>query len=50
MNIVNPDECFFLKVNGESMNKIVRNGAYALIRKTDFVENGEIAVVLVNRI
>lgn len=50
MNIVNPDECFFLKVNGESMNKIIRNGAYALIRKTDFVENGEIAVVLVNRI
>lgn len=50
MNIVNPDECFFLKVNGESMNKIIRNGAYALIRKTDFIENGEIAVVLVNRI
>lgn len=48
MNIVNPEECFFLRVNGESMNKIVKNGAYALIRKTDFVENGEIAVVLVN--
>lgn len=50
MDIVNPDECFFLRVNGESMNKEIRNGAYALIRKTDFVENGEIAVVLVNRI
>ena len=48
MDIVNPEECFFLKVNGESMNKEVKNGAYALIRKTDFVENGEIAVVLVN--
>ena len=48
MDIVNPDECFFLKVNGESMNKLIKNGAYALIRKTDFVENGEIAVVLVN--
>lgn len=48
MNVVNPNECFFLKINGESMNKIIRNGAYALIRKTDFVENGEIAVVLVN--
>ena len=48
MNIVDPEECFFLKVNGESMNKLVSNGAYALIRKTDWVENGEVAVVLVN--
>lgn len=48
MNIINPEECFFLKINGESMNKVIKNGAYALIRKTDFVENGEIAVVLVN--
>ena len=39
MNIVNPEECFFLCVNGESMNKVVRNGAYALIRKQDMVEN-----------
>lgn len=49
MNIVNPEECFFLIVNGESMNKEIKNGSYALIRKTDFVENGEIAVVLINR-
>lgn len=48
MNITNPEECFFLRVNGESMNKEIKDGAYALIRKTDFVENGEIAVVLVN--
>lgn len=48
MGIVDPEECYFLRVNGESMNKIIRNGAYALIRKTDWVENGEIAVVLVN--
>lgn len=48
MNINNPEECFFLRVNGESMNKLVRNGAYALIRKQDVVENGDIAVVLVN--
>lgn len=48
MNIANPEECFFLKVNGESMNKIIKNGSYALIRKTDFVNDGEIAVVLVN--
>ncbi len=48
MGIVDPEECYFLRVNGESMNKVIRNGAYALIRKTDWVENGEIAVVLVN--
>jgi repressor LexA len=48
MNINSPDECFFLRVDGESMNKIIKNGAYALIRKTDFVDDGEIAVVLVN--
>ena len=48
MNIVNPEECFFLRVDGESMNKVIRNGAYALIRKQDIVENGEIAAVLVN--
>jgi len=48
MNILNPEECFFLRVNGESMNKEIKNGAYALIRKQEAVENGEIAVVLVN--
>ena len=48
MNIISPEECYFLKVNGESMNKVISNGAYALIRKTDWVENGEIAVILVN--
>ena len=48
MNILNPEEHFFLRVNGESMNKIVKNGAFALIHKQDIVKNGEIAVVLVN--
>ena len=48
MNIINPEECFFLKVNGESMNKVIRNGSYALIRKQDIVNDGDIAVVLVN--
>mgnify|MGYP004469610457 FL=1 len=48
MNIVNPEECFFLRVNGESMNKEIKNGGYALIRKTDSVNDGDIAVVLVN--
>lgn len=48
MGIINPEECFFLLVNGESMDKVIHNGAYALIRKQDIVENGEIAAVLVN--
>lgn len=48
MNIVDPEECFFLRVNGESMNKEIQNGSYALIRKTDSVDDGDIAVVLVN--
>lgn len=48
MGIINPEEHFFLHVNGESMNKVVKNGAFALIHKQDYVENGEIAVILVN--
>lgn len=48
MHIVNPEEHFFLRVNNESMNKIVKNGAFALIHKQDTVNDGEIAVVLVN--
>lgn len=48
MHILNPEEYFFLKVDGESMNKVVKNGAYALIHKQDVVNDGEIAVVLVN--
>ena len=47
-DIVNPEEHFFLKVNGESMNKLIKNGAYALIHKQDIVDEGEIAVILVN--
>lgn len=48
IGITNPEEHYFLRVNGESMNKIIKNGAFALIHKQDTVENGEIAVVLVN--
>lgn len=48
MNIINPEEHFFLRVNGDSMNKVVKDGAFALIHKQEEVENGEIAVVLVN--
>lgn len=48
MEIANPEEYFFLRINDESMNKVVKNGAFALIHKQEVVEDGEIAVVLVN--
>lgn len=48
MKIDNLKDYFFLRVNGESMNKIVKNGAFALIHKQEIVKDGEIAVVLVN--
>lgn len=47
MGIVNPKEHFFLQVNEESMNKIVKNGAFALIHKQDNIDNEEIAVIIV---
>lgn len=48
MGIINPEECFFLRVDGESMNKVIRNGAYALIRKQDTAEDGDIVAAIVN--
>ncbi|MGG5739728.1 LexA family protein [Bacillus cereus group sp. IBL03679] len=44
----NIDELFGLVVNGESMNKIIPNGHYAVLKKQPDVENGEIAAVIVN--
>lgn len=46
--VANPTEIFGLVVHGESMNKIVPNGNYAILRKQSEVENGEIAAVIVN--
>lgn len=48
LDLYNPEEYFFLKIKGDSMNKVIVSGAYALIHKQNFVENGDIAVVLVN--
>jgi SOS-response transcriptional repressors (RecA-mediated autopeptidases) len=42
-------ECFFLKVVGDSMNlSNIVEGSLVLVRVQEEVENGEIAVVLVN--
>lgn len=45
---IDPNECFFLVVHGESMNQLIKNGSYALIHKQDEVENGDVAVILVD--
>lgn len=44
----NIQDLFGLVVNGESMNKIIPNGHYAVLKKQEDVENGEIAAVIVN--
>ena len=43
----NLEEFFILKVDGDSMNNIVDAGEEILIRGTNYVNNGEIAVVTV---
>lgn len=43
-----PEEYFYLKVAGNSMNKKVKNGDYALIHKQDYAEDGDIIVAIVN--
>ncbi len=43
-----PDDYFYLKVAGESMNLKVHNGDYALIHKQDYADDGDIIVAIVN--
>lgn len=43
-----PDDYFYLRVSGESMNLKVHNGDYALIHKQDTAEDGDIVVAIVN--
>lgn len=43
------DKCFYLKVKGDSMNKSrIEDGDLVLVRPQNYVEDGDIAVVLVN--
>lgn len=44
----NGHEYFYLKVKGDSMDRIVRDGDLVLVRRQPHVENGQIAVVYVN--
>lgn len=41
----NADEFYILKVKGNSMNKIVKDGEKILVHSTNYVNNGTIAVV-----
>ena len=43
-----PDDYFYLKVSGESMNLKIHNGDYALIHKQDYADDGDIIVAIVN--
>ncbi|WP_285767022.1 XRE family transcriptional regulator [Peribacillus sp. SI8-4] len=44
----NNKDYFFLRVNGNSMNKEFSDGSLILVEKTSYLENGNIGVVLVN--
>lgn len=41
-------EKFALLVEGDSMNNVVNNGMYAIIEKKEIVNNGDIAVILID--
>ena len=47
-HLTSPDNLFFLKVVGESMNNIVPDGCFVLIKKQDYAETGDVVVALVN--
>lgn len=47
-HLTSPDGFFFLQIQGESMNKLIKNGSYALIKKQDYAENGDVIVAIVN--
>lgn len=47
-SIKNESELFFLEVSGESMNKVVTNGSYVLVKKQETAENGNIIVAIAN--
>lgn len=42
------NDLFYLRVSGQSMNLKIKNGDYALIRKQDTADDGDIIVAIVN--
>ena len=47
-NADSTQDLFCLEVIGDSMNNVIEEGSYALIRKPDTAENGDVVVALVN--
>lgn len=47
-NADSTQDLFCLEVIGDSMNNVIEEGSYALIKKQDTAENGDIVVALVN--
>lgn len=47
-NLSSPDNLFFLRVVGESMNNIVPDGSFVLVKKQNYAETGDVVVALVN--
>ena len=43
-----PDNLFFLQVVGDSMNNVVPEGTYVLIRKQNYAETGDIIAAIIN--
>lgn len=41
-------DVFYLKVKGDSMDRLFPNGSYVLVRKNAFVQNGDFAIVLID--
>lgn len=47
-NLCNNKDYFYLRVQGDSMNQEFNDGSLLLIEKTPWVENGSIAVILID--
>lgn len=47
-SLTEEQDLFFLKVDGESMNNVVTNGSYVLVKKQETAENGDIVVAIAN--
>ena len=47
-HLTSPNGFFFLQIQGESMNKLIKNGSYALIKKQDYAEDGDVIVAIIN--
>ena len=47
-NLTTSNGFFFLQIQGESMNKLIKNGSYALIKKQEYAEDGDVIVAIVN--